>query len=167
MCKYYAHAFSCKHVSFTFARYCNPASRKPAQPPLPPPPCLCLCHSLPLPRSAYSRGPQTSLPSLLFSLPPTSKIGILPKGDSPPHPIRTQSLPSLISFAWCLFHTSSSSSSFASFSYTATVIQTPCNKRQVWHTINLDEPCDECRTWFPDRYPSAGAASRARASKRR
>ena len=31
MCKYYAHAFSCKHVSFTFARYCNPASRKPAQ----------------------------------------------------------------------------------------------------------------------------------------
>ncbi|KAK1657190.1 hypothetical protein BDP55DRAFT_699130 [Colletotrichum godetiae] len=26
MCQYYAHAFMCKHLSFTFARFCQPAS---------------------------------------------------------------------------------------------------------------------------------------------
>ncbi|KAF4779799.1 hypothetical protein HER10_EVM0006785 [Colletotrichum scovillei] len=26
MCQYYAHAFTCKHLSFTFARFCQPAS---------------------------------------------------------------------------------------------------------------------------------------------
>ncbi|KAK4113737.1 hypothetical protein N656DRAFT_707011 [Canariomyces notabilis] len=26
MCLYYAHAFSCKHMTFSFARFCGPAS---------------------------------------------------------------------------------------------------------------------------------------------
>ncbi|KXX79050.1 hypothetical protein MMYC01_204453 [Madurella mycetomatis] len=26
MCRYYAHAFTCKHVTFSFARFCDPAS---------------------------------------------------------------------------------------------------------------------------------------------
>jgi hypothetical protein len=26
MCKYYAHAFACKHMTFSFARFCTPAS---------------------------------------------------------------------------------------------------------------------------------------------
>ncbi|WYZ38922.1 hypothetical protein EsH8_III_000836 [Colletotrichum jinshuiense] len=59
MCQYYAHAFTCKHHSFTFARFCQPAS----------------------------------------------------------------------------------------------LIQKPCAKRQVWQTIRLDDACEECLTWFPDRYP--------------
>ncbi|RYO88075.1 hypothetical protein DL766_007105 [Monosporascus sp. MC13-8B] len=71
MCKYYAHAFSCKHMSFTFARYCNPAS----------------------------------------------------------------------------------------------LIQTPCNKKQIWHTISLDEACDECNLWFPEQYPPPAAAAAAATGK--
>ncbi|KAK2047805.1 hypothetical protein LY76DRAFT_585983 [Colletotrichum caudatum] len=59
MCQYYAHAFTCKHLSFTFARFCQPAS----------------------------------------------------------------------------------------------LIQKPCAKRQVWQTISLDDACEECLMWFPDRYP--------------
>ncbi|KAF2998403.1 hypothetical protein E8E14_004200 [Neopestalotiopsis sp. 37M] len=59
MCKYYAHAFSCKHMSFTFARFCNPAS----------------------------------------------------------------------------------------------FTQTPCDKRTIWHTIGLEEACDECQIWCPDKCP--------------
>ncbi|KAK4645655.1 hypothetical protein QC762_203405 [Podospora pseudocomata] len=26
MCKYYAHAFLCKHITFSFATFCDPAS---------------------------------------------------------------------------------------------------------------------------------------------
>lgn len=57
MCEYYAHAFICKHVTFTFARFCGPAN----------------------------------------------------------------------------------------------LIQTPCSRRKVWHTFRMDQPCEECWTWFPDR----------------
>ncbi|EFQ28054.1 uncharacterized protein GLRG_03198 [Colletotrichum graminicola M1.001] len=57
MCQYYAHAFTCKHLSFTFARFCQPAS----------------------------------------------------------------------------------------------LIQKPCAKRQVWQTISLDDACEDCLMWFPDR----------------
>lgn len=28
MCLYYAHAHACKHLTFTFARYCTPAHLK-------------------------------------------------------------------------------------------------------------------------------------------
>jgi hypothetical protein len=59
MCQYYAHAFTCKHLSYTFARFCTPAS----------------------------------------------------------------------------------------------LIQKPCGQRQVWHTIPPDDACDECITWFPDKFP--------------
>ncbi len=45
------------------------------------------------------------------------------------------------------------------------VIQTPCGKRQIWHTISLDEACEECRLWFPERYPpSAGGGAAAAAA---
>ncbi|CRK01338.1 hypothetical protein BN1723_008747 [Verticillium longisporum] len=43
---------------------------------------------------------------------------------------------------------------FARFCHPASLIQKPCGHRQIWQTIRLDEPCDECHTWFPDKYPS-------------
>lgn len=71
MCKYYAHAFACSHVHFTFARFCTPAN----------------------------------------------------------------------------------------------FTQTPCNRRQIWHTIGLAAPCDECAMWFPDRkWPPVSAAVAAAAA---
>ncbi|KAH6649147.1 hypothetical protein BKA67DRAFT_662064 [Truncatella angustata] len=67
MCKYYAHAFSCKHSSLTFARFCNPAS----------------------------------------------------------------------------------------------FTQTPCGQQTIWHTIGLEEACEECQVWFPDKYCSGGPVAAA------
>ncbi|OLN84453.1 hypothetical protein CCHL11_08228 [Colletotrichum chlorophyti] len=43
---------------------------------------------------------------------------------------------------------------FARFCQPASLIQKPCGRRQVWQTICLDDACEECLTWFPDRYPS-------------
>lgn len=57
MCRYYAHAFDCKHVSLTFARFCKPAS----------------------------------------------------------------------------------------------LIQTPCGRHEVWHTIHMGDSCDDCRGWASAR----------------
>lgn len=48
---------------------------------------------------------------------------------------------------------------FARFCTTANFRQTPCDGRQIWHTIGLSAPCDECAMWFPDRkWPAAAAA---------
>ncbi len=30
-------------------------------------------------------------------------------------------------------------------------IQTPCGAVQVWQTIKLEDACDECRAYFPDK----------------
>ncbi|ROT43151.1 hypothetical protein SODALDRAFT_375364 [Sodiomyces alkalinus F11] len=43
---------------------------------------------------------------------------------------------------------------FARFCHPASLIQKPCSKRQIWHTIHLEEACDECIMWFPDKFPA-------------
>ena len=41
--------------------------------------------------------------------------------------------------------------SFARFCRAANMIQTPCAERQVWHTLRMDEACDNCKTWYPEK----------------
>ncbi|KAK7966017.1 uncharacterized protein PG986_000294 [Apiospora aurea] len=43
---------------------------------------------------------------------------------------------------------------FARYCTAANFTQKPCEQRQIWHTIGLDEACDECQMWFPDQYGS-------------
>ena len=43
---------------------------------------------------------------------------------------------------------------FARFCQPASLIQKPCGKRQIWQTIRMDEGCEECRLWFPDKFPT-------------
>lgn len=48
---------------------------------------------------------------------------------------------------------------FARFCTPANFTQTPCGRRQIWHTIGMAAPCDECAMWFPDRkWPAVAAA---------
>ncbi|KAL1842697.1 hypothetical protein VTJ49DRAFT_4476 [Mycothermus thermophilus] len=35
--------------------------------------------------------------------------------------------------------------SFAAFCDPASMIQNPCAERQIWQTLDVDEPCDDCR----------------------
>ncbi|TDZ32239.1 hypothetical protein C8034_v010002 [Colletotrichum sidae] len=42
---------------------------------------------------------------------------------------------------------------FARYCQPASLIQKPCAKIHVWQTISLDDACDECMTWYPDRFP--------------
>lgn len=37
--------------------------------------------------------------------------------------------------------------SFARFCKPASLIQTPCGRQDVWHTIHMGESCDDCRGW--------------------
>jgi len=37
--------------------------------------------------------------------------------------------------------------SFARFCRSASLIQTACARREVWHTIHMGHSCDECRGW--------------------
>jgi hypothetical protein len=49
---------------------------------------------------------------------------------------------------------------FARFCTPANFTQTPCAKRTIWHTIGMDEVCDECRIWYPDHpCPPSGAGA--------
>lgn len=40
---------------------------------------------------------------------------------------------------------------FAKFCKAASLIQTPCSRRKVWHNIDMEGPCEDCWVWFPDR----------------
>lgn len=48
---------------------------------------------------------------------------------------------------------------FAQYCTSASFVQKPCEQRQIWHTIGLDEACDECQMWFPDQYGSVQSRS--------
>lgn len=37
---------------------------------------------------------------------------------------------------------------FARYCTSANFTQKPCEQRQIWHTIGLDEACDECQMWY-------------------
>ena len=41
---------------------------------------------------------------------------------------------------------------FARFCQPASLIQKPCRRRDVWQSIRMDEACDECLMWFPDKF---------------
>ena len=41
---------------------------------------------------------------------------------------------------------------FARFCPEANLIQTPCGRRKVWQTIFLEQACEECLAWFPEKY---------------
>ncbi|KAK7910851.1 hypothetical protein PG985_013332 [Apiospora marii] len=51
---------------------------------------------------------------------------------------------------------------FARYCTTANFTQKPCEQRQIWHTIGLDEACDECQMWFPDQYGSVMPRSKTK-----
>ncbi|KAK8101700.1 uncharacterized protein PG998_006887 [Apiospora kogelbergensis] len=50
---------------------------------------------------------------------------------------------------------------FARYCTSANFTQKPCEQRQIWHTIGLDEACDECQMWFPDQYGSVMPRSKS------
>ncbi|KAL2760556.1 hypothetical protein ACRALDRAFT_205513 [Sodiomyces alcalophilus JCM 7366] len=49
---------------------------------------------------------------------------------------------------------------FARFCHPASLIQKPCSKRQIWQTIHLEEACEECIMWFPDKFPVKSCISK-------
>ncbi|KAK8030563.1 hypothetical protein PG990_000297 [Apiospora arundinis] len=51
---------------------------------------------------------------------------------------------------------------FARYCTSANFTQKPCEQRQIWHTIGLDEACDECQMWFPDQYGSVMPRSKSK-----
>ncbi|KAK8047737.1 hypothetical protein PG996_015801 [Apiospora saccharicola] len=51
---------------------------------------------------------------------------------------------------------------FARYCTSANFTQKPCEQRQIWHTIGLDEACDECQMWFPDQYGSVMPRSKTK-----
>lgn len=55
--------------------------------------------------------------------------------------------------------------SFARFCDKANLVQNPCGSKQVWHTIRMDDACDECLMCFPDKcYPRPAHATTRRAA---
>jgi len=56
--------------------------------------------------------------------------------------------------------------SFARFCRDANLIQTPCADRDVWQTIRMDDPCEQCKPWF-DSASSASHRERTRHAVRR
>ncbi|KAL2888708.1 hypothetical protein HOO65_030209 [Ceratocystis lukuohia] len=43
--------------------------------------------------------------------------------------------------------------SFARYCERAGLIQTPCQDRSIWQTIGMDNACEECIMYFPDKFP--------------